>query len=201
MCDCACMESRPKLMTLQQTPALCWRSVQCRASWTNYWAGVPQAMDSRVARQTSGLYQPALLLLVLQQSANIITGSRNRNKNWTQVFSNNQLFLALTGALYIMVRYPHAGYFMRFSVSPTPDIYPISWFRWFRETPDNFESSAERLYEKAKTIKLGFERWSHHCPSTYENTQPLSQLPRNTCVSRNHSDTMHLKDKCPFFKK
>lgn len=49
-------------------------------SWTNYWAGVPQAMDSRVARQTSGLYQPALLQLVLQQSANINTGSRNKNQ-------------------------------------------------------------------------------------------------------------------------
>ena len=67
------MDSRPKLMTWHSTErrqhcgiaAVC--NVQCAAwsiaavwSWTNYWAGVPQAMDSRVARQTSGLYQPAL---------------------------------------------------------------------------------------------------------------------------------------------
>ena len=80
-------------------------------------------------------------------------------------------------------------------------IHSKSWFCWFVEFADKFEFSAERLSENAKTIKLGFERWSHHCPSTYESTQPLSQLPRNTCVSRNHSDTMHLKDKCPFFSK
>ena len=80
-------------------------------------------------------------------------------------------------------------------------IHPKSWFRWFQETADNFEFSAERLSENAKTIELGIERWSYHCPSAQENTQPLSQLPINTCVSQDHSDKMLSKDICPLFFK
>ena len=41
------------------------------ARWTNYRARVPQAMDSRVVGQTSGLYQPTAL--TIQQSDSTTT--------------------------------------------------------------------------------------------------------------------------------
>ena len=67
-----------------------------------------------------------------------------------------------------------------------------------QESADNLEFSAERFSENAKTIKLGFERWSHLCPSTYENNQPLYQLLINTCVSQDHSEKNAFKRHMPF---
>ena len=74
---------------------------------------------------------------------------------------------------------PHPGLS---TSSSRPSIHPKSWILWIPESTDNFEFSAERLSENAKTIKIrggivpqirsSFE----HCSKRGGGSNPCSKI-------------------------